>query len=153
MVLNSGNSYTLSQMVLVGALPMNSPLLLTKFYIPLHRFALVKRDRLIQRLNRDIDSKLILICALAGFGKTTLLSEWSRQATIPVSWLSLDEADNDPTRFWAYFVTAIQQLHSQVGESTLSMLRSMEPASFELYLIPLMNALTELEHDLVLSSR
>lgn len=129
---------------------MNSPLLLTKFYIPPVRSALVRRDRLIEQLNQDIGSKLILICAPAGFGKTTLLNEWSRQATMPVGWLSLDEADNDPSRFWAYFVTALQQFHSKVGESTLVMLRSTEPTSFESCLIPLINDLTELEDDLAL---
>lgn len=75
---------------------MNSPLLLTKFHIPLLGSALVKRNRLIEQLNQGIGSKLILISAPAGFGKTTLLSEWSHQAVMPVGWLSLDEADNDP---------------------------------------------------------
>ncbi|OWY65167.1 LuxR family transcriptional regulator [cyanobacterium TDX16] len=129
---------------------MNSPLLLTKFQIPLRRSALVRRDRLIEQLNRDISSKLILISAPAGFGKTTLLSEWSYQAGIPVGWLSLDETDNDPARFWTYVVTALQQFHRQVGESTLSMLRSTETVSCESCLIPLINDLTDIEDDLAL---
>lgn len=129
---------------------MNSPLLLTKFHIPLLGSALVKRDRLIEQLNRDIGSKLILISAPAGFGKTTLLSEWSHQAAMPVGWLSLDEEDNNLVRFWTYFITALQQSHSEVGKSTLAMLHSIEPTSFESFLIPLINDIIKLEDDLAL---
>jgi len=129
---------------------MNSSLLLTKFHILLLGSALVRRDLLIKQLNRGIGSKLILISAPAGFGKTTLLSEWSRQAAMPVGWLSLDEGDNNPVRFWTYFITALQQSHSEVGESILSMLHSIEPTSFESFLIPLINDLTELEDNLAL---
>jgi LuxR family maltose regulon positive regulatory protein len=82
-----------------GCDPMTS-LLLTKFHIPSVRSPLVQRDRPIELLNRGAKGKLILISASAGFGKTTLLSEWLRQVKIPFGWLSLDERDNDFTRFW-----------------------------------------------------
>jgi LuxR family maltose regulon positive regulatory protein len=107
----------------------------------------VSRARLIEQLNQGVGCKLILVSATAGFGKTTLLSEWLRQAKIPISWLSLDEGENESSRFWIYFVTALQQSHRKVGESTLAMLRSAEPTSFESFLVPLINELANLQED------
>jgi len=118
---------------------MTSPLLLTKFHVPSVRSSLVKRARLLERLNRGMEGKLILISAPAGSSKTTILSEWLRQTKLSSSWLSLDEGDNDPLRFWTYFVAALQQSHPNIGETTLSMLRSLESPSFESFLIPLIN--------------
>lgn len=129
---------------------MTSPLLATKFYIPSVRSPLVQRDRLIEQLNQGVGGKLTLISAPAGFGKTTLLGEWLRQVRIPVSWLSLDEGDNDPIRFWTYFVAALQQFHRNAGEATLAMLRSIESTSFESFLIPLINEIASFPDDCVL---
>lgn len=129
---------------------MTSQLLFTKFHIPSVRASLVRRDRLIEQLNQGNVCKLILISAAAGFGKTTLLSEWLPQARMPVSWLSLDEDDNEPSRFWTYFVAALQQSLSEVGESTLAMLRSTESTSFESFLIPLINEIANLQGDYAL---
>jgi len=89
---------------------MATPLLETKLYVPPVRPEMVQRPRLIERLNAGLHRKLTLISAPAGFGKTTLLSEWVADCGRPVAWLSLDEGDNDPTRFWAYFVAALQTL-------------------------------------------
>lgn len=84
----------------------------TKLYIPpaRPRERVVPRPRLLERLDQGIRSgcKLILISAPAGFGKTTLASEWVHQTDAPTAWLSLDEGDNDPTRFWSYVVAALQ---------------------------------------------
>jgi len=90
---------------------MTTPLLTTKLYIPPVRPNLVSRPRLIERLNEGITRKLTLISAPAGFGKTTLLSKWVSSCRHPVAWLSLDERDNDPARFWTYFVAALQTIH------------------------------------------
>ncbi len=108
------------------------------------------RVRLIEQLNQGRECRLILVSAPAGFGKTTLLSEWLRQAKMPISWLSLDEGDNEPSRFWTYFIAALKQSHNKVGESTLAMLRSPEPTSFEAFLIPLINEIASLQEDSVL---
>ena len=80
---------------------MPTPILATKLYVPPPRANLVLRPRLIERLNEGLSSgrKLTLISAPAGFGKTTLISEWVAVCERPVAWLSLDEGDNDPTRF------------------------------------------------------
>jgi len=81
-------------------------LLRTKLFIPRPRPNLVSRPRLIERLNAGLEKKLTLIAAPAGYGKTTLLSEWIPTSPHCVTWLSLDEGDNDPTQFWTYFSTS-----------------------------------------------
>jgi LuxR family transcriptional regulator, maltose regulon positive regulatory protein len=145
---------------------MVNPLLITKLYLPPPRsqrlstgqLPFVQRKRLLEKINQGLNRKLILISAAAGFGKTTVLSEWAHQMTLPVSWLSLDERDNDLIRFWIYVVAALQQSHSKLGEATLTMLRfasqsskeSTEPASAEAFLAPLINELAQLQTDFVL---
>ncbi|NJR59442.1 MAG: LuxR family transcriptional regulator [Cyanobacteria bacterium CRU_2_1] len=141
---------------------MVDPLLITKLYLPslpsLRQSPLVPRKRLLEKLNQGLASKLILISAAAGFGKTTVLSEWVHQVKLPISWLSLDERDNDPIRFWMYCVTALQQSHQNIGEATLAMLRfasrssegSPEPISPGAFLTPLINELAQLQTDFVL---
>lgn len=129
---------------------MVSPLLVTKLHLPSLCSPLVQRKRLLEKLNQGLTSKLILLSAGAGFGKTTVLGEWAQQTTLPVSWLSLDERDNDPTRFWTYFVTALQQSKADIGEATLAMLRSPDPLPFEAFLTPLLNELAQLQTSLIL---
>lgn len=129
---------------------MTNLLLATKFHRPSGRSPLVSRDRILKRLDQGLNSQLILISAPAGFGKTTVLSEWARQVQLPVSWLSLDEHDNDLTQFWTYVVAALQQTYSDMGESTLALLRSAEAMSFELILVPLLNELAQLQTHWVL---
>lgn len=116
-------------------------LLTTKLYIPRPRSNLVSRPRLIGRLNAGLDRKLTLIAAPAGFGKTTLLSEWIPQSPRCVTWLSLDEGDNDPARFWAYFIAAVQMLNPEIGLSAQAMLRSPQLPDFETVLTTLINEL------------
>src|SRR5689334_11773175 len=79
--------------------PMSAPILATKLYIPSPRPQAVMRPRLIARLNAGLHRKLTLVAAPAGFGKTTLVSTWIAACQQPVAWLSLDVAENDPTRF------------------------------------------------------
>ncbi len=108
---------------------MSAPILATKLYIPPPRSKIVLRPRLIERLNEGLSSgrKLTLISASAGFGKTTLVSEWiSALAPSPLptgegpgvraAWLSLDEGDNDPTGFLAYLVAALQTIAWRILE-------------------------------------
>jgi LuxR family maltose regulon positive regulatory protein len=84
---------------------MDTPLLKTKLYIPPVRPELVPRPRLIERLNAGLQRKLTLISAPAGFGKTALAAQWISDLQSPVvAWLSLDEDDNDPARFFTYLI-------------------------------------------------
>ncbi len=83
---------------------MSTTILATKLYIPPPRPKVVLRPHLIERLNEGLSlrHKLTLISASAGFGKTTLVSEWVANCGQPVVWLSLDEGDNAPTHFLIY---------------------------------------------------
>ncbi|NIS83353.1 MAG: LuxR family transcriptional regulator, partial [Anaerolineales bacterium] len=83
--------------------------------------------RLIEQLNAGLQRKLTLISAPAGFGKTTLLSEWVAGCGRPVAWLSLDEGDNDPARFLAYLIAALQTVHKELGETALAVLHASQP--------------------------
>jgi len=82
-------------------------LLAAKLHVPRPRPGLVPRPRLLQRLTEGMGRELVLVCTPAGFGKTTLLAEWVRAGQRPVAWLSLDEADNDPARFWRHVAAAL----------------------------------------------
>ncbi len=132
-----------------------SPLLTTKLYVPPPRPNLVPRPRLIERLQAGMPGKLTLLAAPAGFGKTTLLSEWlallsaefsvlsaevaqsaqlnTQHATrnTSVAWVSLDAGDNDPTRFWSYVCAALETLLPGVAERALALLQSSQPPPAE----------------------
>ena len=106
------------------------PLLETKLFVPQPRGDAVARPRLTELLDRGRAARLTLVSAPAGFGKTTLLA---RGLTVPdrqrsVAWLSLDEADGQPARFWSYLVTAVQRAMPQVGDSALALLQTAQPS-------------------------
>ena len=133
---------------------MATPLLKTKLYIPPPRPGLVSRPHLIERLNAGTRSgcKLALISAPAGFGKTTLLSEWIAgcDPRTRFTWLSLDKGDNDPTHFLAYLVVALQTIDSNVGQGLLAALQSPGMVNVEAILTTLINAIAEFPDNLVL---
>jgi LuxR family maltose regulon positive regulatory protein len=114
-------------------------LLNTKLFIHRPRSNLVSRPRLTERLNAGLGRKLTLIAAPAGFGKTTLLSEWIPTSPRCVAWLSLDEGDNDPTQFWAYFISSLQQLRSDLGAGALALLQSPQAPPINSILTALIN--------------
>jgi LuxR family maltose regulon positive regulatory protein len=127
------------------------PLLTTKLYIPPPRPSAVPRPHLIQRLEDGLrlGHRLTLISAPAGFGKSTLLSEWAAGGQRPVAWLSLDEGDNDPVRFLSYFVAALRtlatpsQVEPKVGQGVLSALQAPQPP-IESVLATLINEIAEI---------
>src|SRR2546426_151909 len=82
----------------------------------------VLRARLVERLNEGLRRKFTLISAPAGFGKTTLVSAWVASSDRAVAWLSLDEGDNDPTRFLVHLVAAVRTIAPTIGEGLLSLL-------------------------------
>jgi LuxR family maltose regulon positive regulatory protein len=103
---------------------MATPVLLTKLYVPPPRPRAIARPRLVERLDEGLHHKLALISAPAGFGKTTLVSEWVAGCGRPVAWLSLDEADNDLVRFLEYLVAAVQTVAPDLGAGLLGALRA-----------------------------
>src|SRR5437868_5017194 len=132
---------------------MPTPILATKLYIPPLRPNVVIRPRLLERLNEGLYRKLTLIAAPAGFGKTTLVSEWVEGIERPkarTAWLSLDEGDNDPARFLAYLVAALQTIAATIGEGVLGVLQSPQPPPPEAILTALLNEITTLPDHFVL---
>ena len=130
-------------------------MLATKLYIPPPRPNVVLRSRLIERLNEGLRRKLTLISAAAGFGKTTLISEWVAdcerlEPKVRVAWLSLDEGDNDPARFLTYLITALQTIVPKIGEGLLAMLQSPQPPSSESILTSLLNEITTVSDNFIL---
>lgn len=126
------------------------PILATKLYIPRLRSNVVSRPVLMERLKEGLSRKLILISAPAGFGKTTLLSEWIEGIKRPTAWLSLDERDSDPTRFLMYLVAALQTIAATIGEGVVTLLQSPQPPPPESILTALLNDLTTFQSDFVL---
>jgi LuxR family maltose regulon positive regulatory protein len=116
-------------------------LLATKLHIPRPRPELLSRARLIERLTEGTARELVLVCTPAGFGKTTLLADWARGTPRPVAWVSLDEGDNDPTRFWRHVAAALDQVRPGLGERAGALLRDAGRASFEAVPAALVNEL------------
>ena len=126
---------------------MSQGLLRTKLYLPSGRPHLVARPRLVARLNEGLTRPLTLLSAPAGFGKTTLLSEWVAQDQLPVAWLVLDADDNDPVRFWSYFIAALQQVDATIGSSSLALLQLPKATVLESMLRALVNEIDSLPDD------
>src|SRR5574341_970452 len=145
---------------------MSTPILATKLYIPPTRPQLVPRPRLIERLSEGLRRTpgVTLISAPAGFGKTTLVSEWVAGCERPVAWLSLDEGDNDPARFLTYLVAALQTLAlrsprrgsgdegiaANIRQAVLGVLQSPQPLPTESILTALLNEITIVPDNFVL---
>jgi len=149
------------------------PLLATKLHIPPVRPSLVPRPRLVELLTLGLAGRLILLSAPPGFGKTTLVSEWVHQKDaggklkdeahmtvlhssaldlppFQVAWLSLDEEDSDPARFFTYLIAALQQIDSAIGQSAQAMLASPQPPPPEPLLVALINDLASVSFPFIL---
>jgi len=149
------------------------PLLATKLTPPPPRADLTLRPRLIDRLRRVTEHQLTLVVAPPGFGKTTLLSAWLTSVRLEardlrlveeppsqasslkpqapgIAWLTLDEADNDPVRFWTYLVAALEQRWPGVGADVAALLRAPQPAPIDTVLTVLVNAMAATPGTLVL---
>jgi len=118
-------------------------LLFTKLSHPLLPSRILTRERLLHRLDAARFHRLTLLSASAGWGKTTLLSAWASRATLPIAWLSLDELDNAPARFWVAVIAALRTCLPGVGEAALTMLRSPQPRPLTAILTTLLNELRE----------
>jgi len=105
---------------------------------------MVSRPRLLARLNEGLHRKLILISAPAGFGKTTLISEWLAACERPAAWLSLDAGESDPIRFLTYLVAALQTIAPHIGDEVPGILQSSQPPPPEAVLTALLNDLATL---------
>jgi LuxR family transcriptional regulator, maltose regulon positive regulatory protein len=135
-----------------GRTLMPNPIIKTKINPPALRRDLVSRIRLITLLSDGIRQghRLTFVSAPAGFGKTTLVSEWIDSGGIPAAWISLDEGDGDPSRFLTYLIAALQTLITGVGDGVLAALQSSQPISAKELLTTLLNELSSMEDDFIL---
>jgi LuxR family maltose regulon positive regulatory protein len=126
---------------------MKADLLATKLHRPPVPPKRVQRPHLIQRLNEglEFDRQITLVSAPAGFGKTTCISEWVNTLDCPVTWLSLDPADDDPGRFFIYLVAALQKVDPNLGQEIAGVLRSGRLSPGEIISTALVNDVLELE--------
>ncbi|MBK7318822.1 LuxR C-terminal-related transcriptional regulator [Candidatus Villigracilis affinis] len=131
---------------------MPNTIIKTKINLPVLRRNLVLRKRLLTLLSEKIKQghKLTLISAPAGFGKTTLVSEWIASGEIPAAWISLDENDSDPSRFLTYLIAALQTLIFGVGDGVLAALQSSQPVAAKDLLTTLLNELSSIEDGFIL---
>ena len=113
---------------------------------------LVPRPQLIERLNQGLElgHKLSLVSAPAGFGKTTLVSEWVAGSERATAWLSPGEGDNDPLRFLTYLVAALQTIKENFAERVLALLKSPQPPPTESILTALLNEISTIPDSFVL---
>lgn len=111
----------------IEGLPGERLFLVTKLAMPPVRADLVARPRLVNQLTLGVQGPLTLIAAPAGFGKTTLLSTWLEQASLRSAWLSLEQDDDDLTRFWSYVFAALSRVHQGLEASALALLQGSTP--------------------------
>lgn len=122
----------------------------TKLYLPPSRPGIVHRPRLIDQLNTRLHRKLTLISAPAGFGKTTLVSEWVAVCGRSVAWLSLEEAESDSVRFLTYLIAALQTIAGGIGAVARPVLETAQPLPIEAILTSLVNDIAAVPHDFIL---
>lgn len=132
-----------------GAASSGIPLLETKLQPPRRRPGLVERDRLRRRLGPSVLSPVTLVSAPAGFGKTTLLTEWLASLDEPTAWVSLDARDSDPTVFWSYVLGAVARAAPGVGAGASEALLAA-PGSLDLVVASLVNDVAGLDTGLAL---
>jgi LuxR family maltose regulon positive regulatory protein len=132
-------------------IPLQSTLVLaSKRTFPRLRENAVARLPLLQKLDESLARHHILLCAPAGFGKTTVLAQWLHHCQKQIAWLSLDDTDNNPTRFLSSLIAALHTLLPDLGKRSLHLLQAPPVPNWEAVLILLINELAEIPHDLVL---
>ena len=131
---------------------MPEGLLRTKLFAPPARPNQVPRQSLLEKLNRARQKEVpcVLVSAPAGFGKTTLVSDWARASGLPYAWLALDEGDNDLLRFWRYVDAALQTIDSRIGETLRPALSSMQAPVIQQIITGLVNDILSLEKEFLL---
>ncbi|MCK4726465.1 MAG: hypothetical protein KAT29_11705, partial [Anaerolineales bacterium] len=126
-------------------------LLKTKLHMPHLVGSFIPRPHLVEQLNRDLDRKLTLLSAPAGYGKTTLMAAWLRSCERPSAWLSLDKNDNDLVLFTSYLIAAIRTILPNACSDTLVLLRSLQTPTIEYLVGTLINEIDALTEPVLLA--
>jgi LuxR family transcriptional regulator, maltose regulon positive regulatory protein len=129
---------------------MSMPLIATKFFIPAANQEFIHRDRLLKQLNDYHSKKITLVCAPAGFGKTTLVSDWIQTHNIYSSWISIDESDNDLIRFYTYIIQSLQKIDKAIGKELVTKFEVNEPLNSDTIITYLINDITESREHFIL---
>jgi LuxR family maltose regulon positive regulatory protein len=131
---------------------MSVSVLSTKLYIPPARENAIARPHLTEKLLSGVSrlGSFTLVSGPAGFGKTTLLSEFVSWLQQPAAWVSLDEGDNDPIQFWTYLITACRSILEDVGESALQLFNTQQLLPDDTVPTILINDLTTHDRSIVL---
>src|SRR5215468_7156290 len=124
-----------------GTAPERDVLLATKLHVPRPPAGFVPRPRLTAQLDDGRSRRLTLVCAPAGSGKTALLAAWAAGGRQPVAWLSLDEGDNDPARFWRHVAAALERACPGISGRVGPLLVPPPPQSYEGVVTVLVNEL------------
>ena len=123
---------------------MSFPILTTKLFVPTHRPGVVARPQLINKLDEGKESKLILISAPAGYGKSTLLADWiSQREEVKVGWVSLDSEDNDLRRFFSYLIASLRNIDIPIKEGAIANLKDQHPDEISKLLSQVINQLSD----------
>jgi LuxR family maltose regulon positive regulatory protein len=136
-----------------GPTPGGHRLLATKLYAPPASSTVVRRARLLELLDEGARRGITLVCAPAGFGKSTLVADWLGGGTVASAeasnrasgWVSLDAADSDPVLFWSYVIAACQEVHPEVGLDAGALLLGGAGADFRQVALSLLNDLAALD--------
>src|SRR4029450_1072577 len=123
-----------------GGAAERQELLATKFHVP--RAGVVPRPRLVKSLGRVIGGGLTLVCTPAGFGKSTLLGDFARQSRRPAAWVSLDDGENDPSRFWRYVAAALDGVRPGIGKQVAPLLLGPQAPPLDVVVTVLINDLS-----------
>ena len=127
----------------------NPIIITTKINIPFIHHRLVPRHRLFDQLNKGLNSRLILICTPAGYGKSTLVTQWLEMRKECTAWISLDENDDDWIQFFTYMITAIEKSGANIGTSTIELLNSEKPVAMNEMMAGLVNDFSRAEKDCI----
>ena len=130
---------------------MSETILATKLYIPSLHPQAIQRQSIMDLMNAglSIGKRLSLVCAPAGYGKTTLVCEWLQK--IPhACWISLDKSDNDPRLFFSYLIAALQTIRPDVGGQAQAILDAPQPPPLQVVLSSLLNDLAQVHSQTVI---
>jgi len=127
-----------------------SPILATKLYLPEPKQGFVQRTSLLEQLNKGIDRKLTLISAPAGYGKTTLLTQWITQNKLPTAWISLEKGESDPVQFMRYVIIALRSIEPNIGKAAWASFQSPQQVPIGTVIISLVDEIVNISNEFIL---